>query len=200
MDAKLTESLLPNRFRGHAVMLSSFITGQIYFILLIAGFSAALGLTAGIVTAPIGFMTGAATLYIVRRAVNLEFKALGEEAKYQDIELENLPEMDSSDLFEISKELYLDRKSWIAVIVSLAKFPIGLASLVFITAYLALSITLMSTPLIYRSVDLQFYGNMINTPLEISLSVLAGAVIYLIGVNATEKASIIYLKLNSHIN
>ena len=79
-------------------------------MLLVDGSSSALGLTAGILTAPVGFLVGAATLYTVRRAVNLEFRGLREEAEYQDIELKSLPEMDSGDLFQISRDLYLDKK------------------------------------------------------------------------------------------
>ena len=102
MNTKIRDLVFPNNFRGHAVMLSSFITGNIYFILLTAGFSAALGLAAGIITAPIGFLAGAATIYIVRKAVNLEFKGLRKEADHKDIDLTDLPSVDSGDLFETS--------------------------------------------------------------------------------------------------
>ena len=69
----------------------------------------------------------------------------------------------------------------------------------FITTYLILSITLISSPLIYEKVNHQFYRHIIHIPLELSLAVLAGIVIYIAGVNTTEKASSIYLKLNSMI-
>jgi hypothetical protein len=196
---KMKQLILPNRFRGHAVMLSSFITGNIYFILLTAGFSTAIGLAAGIITAPIGFLAGAATIYIVRKAVNLEFKGLRKEAEHRDIDLTDLPSVDSGNLLETSKQLYLDRESWKAVLLSLVKFPIGLASLVFITAYLSISASLISAPLIYRYVDLQIYGNILNTPVELSGALLAGIVIFILGAQVTEKASLLYLKVNSMI-
>ncbi len=196
---KIKQLIFPNKFRGHAVMLSSFATGNIYFILLTAGFSAALGLAAGIITAPIGFLAGAATIYIVREAVNLEFKGLRKEAEHQDLNLTDLPSVDSGDLLETSKQLYLDRESWKAVLLSLVKFPIGLASLAFITAYLSTSASLISAPIIYRYVDLQIYGNILNTPVELSGALLAGIVIFILGAQVTEKASLAYLKLNSMI-
>jgi hypothetical protein len=102
---KLKDVLFPNSFRGHAVMLSSFVTGNIYFIILTAGFSTAVGLAAGIITAPIGFLAGAATLYTIRKALNLEFKGLRKEAKHQNIELNQIPEIESGDLLETSKKL-----------------------------------------------------------------------------------------------
>ncbi len=191
--------LFPNRFRGHAVMLSSFLTGNIYFILLTAGFSTALGLVAGIITAPIGFLAGAATIYIVRKAVNLEFKGLRKEAGQQDIELEDLPSLESGDLLETSKRLYVDRKSWKSVLLSLVKFPLGLASFVFITAYLSVSTSLISAPIIYRHVEVQIYGNILNTPVELGAAFLAGLTAFIIGAQITEKASEIYLKMNSMI-
>lgn len=194
---KTKQIVFPNRFRGHAVMLSSFITGNIYFILLTAGFSTAIGLAAGIITAPIGFLAGAATIYIVRKAVNLEFKGLRKEAEHHDIKLLELPSIDEGDLFETSKQLYMDRESWKAVLLSLAKFPIGLASLIFITVYLSMSISLILSPLIYRSVELQIYGNILNTPIELGGAVLAGLAVFILGAQVTEKASLIYLKLNS---
>lgn len=196
---KTKQLIFPNKFRGHAVMLSSFVTGNIYFILLTAGFSTALGLAAGIVTAPIGFLAGAATLYIMRKTVNLEFKGLRREAEHQDINLKELPSVDSGDLLEISKQLYLDRESWKAVLLSLVKFPIGLASLVIITAYLSISASLISAPIIYRYVDLQIYGTVLNTPIELAGAVLAGLTIFILGAQITEKASLVYLKLNSLI-
>lgn len=196
---KIRRLILPNKFRGHAVMLSSFITGNIYFLLLTAGFSTAIGLAAGIITAPIGFLAGAATIYIVRKAVNLEFKGLRKEAEHQDINLKDLPSLNEGDFLETSKQLYLDRESWKAVLVSLVKFPIGLASLVFITAYLSISASLISSPFIYRYVDLQIYGTVLNTPIELGGSVLAGLTIFILGSQVTEKASVIYLKLNSMI-
>jgi hypothetical protein len=196
---KIKQIIFPNMFRGHAVMLSSFITGNIYFILLTAGISAALGLAAGIITAPIGFLAGAATIFIVRKAVNLEFKGLRKEAEHQNINLTDSPSVDSGDLLEKSKELYLDRESWKAVLLSLVKFPIGLASLIFITAYLSISASLISAPIIYRYVDLQIYGTVLNTPVELGGAVLAGLTIFILGAQVTEKASLIYLKLNSMI-
>jgi hypothetical protein len=196
---EMKQLISPNMFRGHAVMLSSFITGNIYFILLTAGFSTALGLAAGIITAPIGFLAGAATIYIVRKAVNLEFKGLRKEAEHQDIKLTDLPSMNSGDLLETSKEIYLDRESWKAVLLSLVKFPIGLASLVFMTAYLSMSASLISAPIIYRYVDLQIYGTVLNTPVELGGAVLAGLTIFILGAQVTEKTSVIYLKLNSMI-
>lgn len=199
MNTKIRDLVFPNNFRGHAVMLSSFITGNIYFIVLTAGFSAALGLAAGIITAPIGFLAGAATIYIVRKAVNLEFKGLRKEADHKDIDLTDLPSVDSGDLFETSKQLYLDRKSWKAVLLSLVKVPIGLASLVFITVYLTISASLISAPLIFRYVDLQIYGTVLNTPIELGGAVLAGLAIFILGAQVTEKASLVYLKLNSMI-
>ncbi len=199
MNTRFTDILYPNKFRGHAVMLSSFVTGNIYFILLAAGFSAALGLAAGVITAPIGFLAGAATIYIVRKAVNLEFKSLRKEAEHQDLNLTDLPSVDSGDLLETSKQLYFDRESWKAVLLSVAKFPIGLSSLVFITAYLSISASLISAPLIYRYVDLQIYGNILNTPVELSGALLAGIVIFILGAQVTEKASLLYLKVNSLI-
>ncbi len=87
---KIKQLFFPNMIRGHVVMLLSFVTGNIYFILLTAGFSAALGLAAGIITAPIGFLAGAATIYIVRKTVNLEFKGLRKEAEHYDIKLSGL--------------------------------------------------------------------------------------------------------------
>jgi hypothetical protein len=196
---KIKQLFFPNMFRGHAVMLSSFVTGNIYFILLTAGFSAALGLAAGIITAPIGFLAGAATIYIVRKAVNLEFKGLRKEAEHYDIKLSGLQSLEEGDLLETSKQLYLDRESWKAVLLSLVKFPIGLASLVFITAYLSISASLISAPLIYRYVDLQIYGTVLNTPIELGGAVLAGLTIFILGAQVTEKASLVYLKLNSLI-
>jgi hypothetical protein len=196
---KIKQLFFPNMFRGHAVMLSSFVTGNIYFILLTAGFSAALGLAAGIITAPIGFLAGAATIYIVRKAVNLEFKGLRKEAEHYDIKLSGLQSLEEGDLLETSKQLYLNRESWKAVLLSLVKFPIGLASLVFITAYLSISASLISAPLIYRYVDLQIYGTVLNTPIELGGAVLAGLTIFILGAQVTEKASLVYLKLNSLI-
>jgi hypothetical protein len=194
---KIKQLFFPNMFRGHAVMLSSFVTGNIYFILLTAGFSAALGLAAGIITAPIGFLAGAATIYIVRKAVNLEFKGLRKEAEHYDIKLSGLQSLEEGDLLETSKQLYLDRESWKAVLLSLVKFPIGLASLVFITAYLSISASLISAPLIYRYVDLQIYGTVLNTPVELGGAVLTGLTIFILGAQVTEKASVVYLRLNS---
>jgi hypothetical protein len=199
MNTKIRDVLFPNKFRGHAVMLSSFVTGNIYFILLTAGFSTAIGLAAGIITAPIGLLAGAATIYIVKKAVNLEFKGLRKEAEHQDIDLTDLPSVDSGDLLETSKQLYLDRESWKAVLLSLLKFPIGLSSLIFITAYLTICASLISAPIIYRYVDLQIYGNILNTPVELSGALLAGIVIFILGAQVTEKASLAYLKLNSMI-
>lgn len=196
---KIRQLIFPNKFRGHAVMLSSFVTGNIYFLLLTAGFSAALGLAAGIITAPIGFLAGAATIYIVKKAVNLEFKGLRKEAEHQDIDLTELPSVDSGDLLETSKQLYVDIESWKAVLLSLVKFPIGMASLVFISVYLSMSASLISAPIIYRYVDLQIYGTVLNTPIELAGAVLAGLTIFILGAQVTEKASIIYLKLNSMI-
>ncbi len=194
---KMKQLFFPNMFRGHAVMLSSFGTGTVYFILLTAGFSAAFGLAAGIITAPIGFMAGAATIYIVRKAVNLEIKGLRKEAEHSDIKLSELPILDEGDLLETSKQLYLDRGSWKIVLLSLAKFPIGVASFVFITVYLSMGISLILSPLIYRSVELQIYGNILNTPIELGGAVLAGLIILILGAQITEKASLLYLKLNS---
>lgn len=199
MNTRFKDILFPNKFRGHAVMLSSFPIGNIYFILLTAGFSTALGLAAGIITAPIGFLAGAATIYIVRKAVNLEFKGLRKEAEHQDINLTDLPSVDSGDLLETSKQLYLDRDSWKAVLLSLVKFPIGLASLVFVTAYLSISASLISAPITYRYVELQIYGNILNAPIELSGAALTGLIIFILGAQVTEKASVIYMKLNSII-
>jgi len=195
----MKDVLFPNKLRGHAVMLSSFITGNLYFVLLTAGFSAALGLIFGIVTAPIGYLAGAGTIFIVRRAVNIEFGFLRKEASRQGIELRELPDIEEGDLLKIGKKLYLDRDSWKAVLISLAKFPIGLASLTFISMYLSLSLTLISSPLLHSFVDLNVYGNTLNTPTELSLAVVTGAVVYMIGANLTEKASKIYLEINSNI-
>ena len=196
---KISALLFPNRFRGHAVMLSSFLTGNIYLILLTAGLSTALGLMAGIITAPIGFLAGAATIYTVRKAVNLEFRGLRKEAEHQDIHLKDLPSIETGDLLETSKSLYLDKESWKAVLLSLVKFPLGLASFLFITAYLSVSASLILAPIIYRYVDLQIYGNMLNAPVELVAAFLAGLTVFIIGAQITEKASEIYLKMNSMI-
>jgi len=195
----MKDILFPHKLRGHAVMLSSFITGNLYFVLLTAGFSAALGLIFGIVTAPIGYLAGASTVYIVRRAVNIEFGFLRKEASRQGIELRELPDIEEGGLLKTGKKLYLDRDSWKAVLISLAKFPIGLASLTFISMYLSLSLTLISSPLLHSFVDLNVHGKTLKTPTELSLAVITGAVLYIIGSNLTEKASKIYLKINSNI-
>ena len=79
------------------------------------------------------------------------------------------------------------------------KVPIGLASLVFITVYLTISASLISAPLIFRYVDLQIYGTVLNTPIELGGAVLAGLAIFILGAQVTEKASLVYLKLNSMI-
>lgn len=195
----LKQLFLPNMFRGHAVMLSSFITGNIYLMLLTSGFAAAIGLIAGLITAPIGLLVGAATLYIIRKAVNIEFKGLRKEASHQEIELTKLPSIKQGDLLETSKKLYTDTDSWKAALISLAKFPVGIASLVFISVYLSMSISLIISPLIYRSVDYRVYGTILNTPAELALAVSAGIIVFVMGANLTEKASKYYLKLNSLI-
>ncbi|MFB6182417.1 MAG: sensor domain-containing protein [Candidatus Magasanikbacteria bacterium] len=202
MKDKLSQAFLPNRFRGHAVMLGAFILGLIYFITIMTGFSAALGLTAGLITAPIGFLAGAATIYIVRKAVNLEIRGLKQEAKHNGIELSEIPSLKAGDLLETSKELYKDKQSWKVVLISLAKFPIGIASFTFITAYLSLSLTLIASPIIggyYKAEILKIGGNIINTPLEFAAATFAGVVIFIVGSNATEKLSKIYMRLNSEI-
>jgi hypothetical protein len=107
--------------------------------------------------------------------------------------------VDSGDLLETSKQLYLDRESWKALLLSLVKFPIGLASLVFVTAFLSISASLISAPITYRYVELQIYGNILNAPIELSGAALTGLIIFIMGAQVTEKASVIYLKLNSMI-
>ena len=191
--------LTPNYFRGHLVMLSSFIAGNIYFVFLLAGFSAALGLVSGIITAPIGFFTGAATLYIVRKVVNLEFRGLRVEAENKNIKLNYLPEVGSENLFQTSKDLYLRRDSWKAVLVSLAKFPIGIASLIFITAYLSISLSLLASPILHRYIEMQFHDLILNTPLELTVAVIGGLILFILGAQITEMVSWLYLKLNSFV-
>ncbi len=93
----------------------------------------------------------------------------------------------------------MDRESWKAVLVSLAKFPIGLVSLIVIAVYLNMDISLILSPLIYRSVKLQIYGTVLNTPIELGGAVLAGLAIFILGAQVTEKTSLVYLKLNSII-
>ncbi|QGA80236.1 sensor domain-containing protein [Candidatus Nanohalobium constans] len=199
MKNKLKNVFVPNMLRGHAVLLSSFITGNIYFLIAVSGFSAALGLVAGIITAPIGVLAGAATLYVIRKASNMELSILEKEAKRHDIELNMIPSIEGGDLLETSKELYLDTKSWKALLISLAKFPVGMASLILITTYISLSTALVLSPLLYRTIDFQVYGTTLTTPPELTAAVIAGLTIYIVGVNITEKASKLYLKLNSMI-
>jgi|APHM01.1.fsa_nt_gi hypothetical protein len=193
----LTSLFAPNKYRGHAVMLSSFILGIIYLILLSSGFAAAIVLIAGIITAPIGFLTGAATLYSIRKGANAELNGMRQEAAHQDIELSNLQTVEEGDLLQTSKALYLDRDSWKAALVSLAKFPIGMASFIFIVAYLLISISLTLSPLFYRSIDYQILGYVLSTPTELAGAVTAGIIVFVVGANLTEKTSKYYLKMNS---
>ena len=197
MKNKLKNVFVPNLLRGHAVLLSSFITGNIYFLIAVSGFSAAIGLTAGIITAPIGILAGATTLYVIRKASNIELSILEKEAKRHDIELNQIPSIEGGDLLEISKELYLDTESWKTLLISMIKFPIGIASLIFITTYISISLSLILSPLLYRTIDFQVYGTTLTTPLELAAAVLTGTLIYIIGVNVTEKSSKLYLYLNS---
>lgn len=195
----LVDLVFPNWFRGHAVMLSSFFTGNFYFIVLVAGFSAAMGLTAGIITAPVGLLTGAGTIYVIRKGAGLELDGLRNEAEVHGIDLPVLSEVESGSLVDVSKALYMDRTSWRAVLVSLAKFPVGIASLVFISLYIGSSLALITAPLTFNRIDLQMYGMIVDTPFELTAAVLIGLVVFVIGAHVTEKVSVLYLKIHSRM-
>ncbi len=154
---------------------------------------------AGLVTAPVGVLAGAATLYAIRKAVNIEFRGLRDEAIHQGIELSYLPTIEGGDLLKVGKALYLSPDSWKAASISLAKFPIGIISLIFITSYISISISLISSPLFYSSIDYQIFGAVLNTPAELIGAVTAGVILFAVGANLTEQASKYYLKMNSAI-
>ena len=196
MKDALKRLFAPNMYRGHAIMLSTFVSGQIYFILAVAGFSAAIGLFAGILTAPIGFFTGATTLYVLRRATNLELKGFRKEAKHHGIELQEIDSVEGGDLFELSRDLYSDRTSWKVLAGSLLKFPIGMASFVAVVSYISISASLILSPLLYRPIEYRIYSKTLDTIPEVSVAFLGGVVLFVAGANIVEKASVLYLRFN----
>ena len=200
MKNALKRLFAPNMYRGHAVVLSTFVSGQIYFILAVTGFSAAIGLFAGILTAPIGFFTGATTLYVLRRATNLELRGLRNEAKNHGIELHGIDSLEGGDLFELTRDLYSDRTSWKILAGSLLKFPIGIASFVAVISYISISASLILSPLLYRSIEYRIYSTTLNTVPEVSVAFLSGIMLFVAGANIVEKASLLYLRFNGLVS
>lgn len=84
-------------------------------------------------TAPLAVPVAAGTVYLVRRAINIEFQLLN---RYTEVgNLKSLKHIRGKDLMGLSLNILFSRSSWKAVLVSLVKLPLGIITFSTVMTY-----------------------------------------------------------------
>lgn len=139
----------------------AFPLGIAYFVALVVGFSLALPLTILLVGIPLFVLT----VLLVRVLGALE-RRLANALLGTDIPAPGYP-FQAGSASERLRGLVLNSRTWLESCFLLLKFPIGVASFVFLSTSLTTSLTFLATPFYYDRADV---GIFLSAPITVSSS------------------------------